>query len=157
MRDLTPGDWWQIARWEQDEEILAYIGKKRLTAMPWEDLGRRRRAMGIHVGGERLVGYVELREINWRTRSGELRICIGEKEYWGRGYGTLALQAFLELCFERLGLEYLYLRVYRNNKRAIRCYEKCGFQVEGVLRGGRLEDDIFLMGKRRSHSARSGA
>lgn len=156
LRELTAGDWWQVARWEEDEEVLALIGKKRLSAVSWHDLGRRRRAMGIHADGERLVGYVELREINWRARSGELRICIGDKDYWGRGYGTLALQAFLEICFERFHLEYLYLRVYRSNTRAIRCYRKCGFQVEGVLRGGRTEEDILLMG-RRSRASRAGA
>lgn len=159
LRDLRPEDWWQVARWEEDDEILEYLGKKPLTALPRADLGRRRRVLGIDVEGGRFVGYVELREINWRRRSGELRICIGEKYYWGRGYGTAAMRLFIDICFDRLGLEYLYLRVYRTNRRAIRCYEKCGFRAEGVLRGGRLDDgDIILMGMHRRDVAvvRSG-
>ncbi len=35
------------------------------------------------------------------------------------------------------------LRVLEYNKRAIRCYEKCGFIVEGIDREGALIEDKF--------------
>jgi len=59
---------------------------------------------------------------------------IGEKEYWGRGYGTDTMITFLDYLFNELGLHRVYLRVQSYNTRALKCYEKCGFIQEGVLR-----------------------
>lgn len=163
LRHFRPEDWRQVSRWEQDDETLSYIGKKkRLTASPWGlgDIpslslsGRvftRRRLMAIDTPAAEFIGYVELREINWRRRVGELRICIGEKHYWGQGFGTAAVKSFVSLVFGCLKVDYIYLRVYRSNVRALRCYEKCGFRVEGILRMKEYDDDdIILMGIRRS-------
>ena len=47
----------------------------------------------------RLIGEVELDHICWKRREAELRIRIGEKPYWNRGYGTLALREILEKAF----------------------------------------------------------
>lgn len=155
LRDLLTEDWQRVRVWETDEEILDYLGKKGLTTVPWNSegewgrpvLGARRRVFAIDTHGGDFIGYVELREINWRRRAAELRVCIGEKTYWGRGYGTAAVREIVARSFERLNLYYVYLRVYRDNLRALRCYQKCGFRVEGILRaGGRTEDDIVLMG-----------
>lgn len=158
LRDLLAEDWHRVRVWEGDEEILGYLGKKGLTTAPWNDagewgrvvMGSRRRAFAIDTHEGEFIGYVELREINWRVRAAELRVCIGAKAYWGRGYGTAAVRKIVGLSFEHLKLQYVYLRVYRDNRRALRCYEKCGFRVEGILRaGGRTEDEIVLMGIRR--------
>lgn len=160
LRDLRPEDWCQVRVWETDEEILEYLGKKGLTTA-WSEstdneptrvvLGARRRAFAIETHAGAFIGYVELREINWRRRAAELRVCIGEKDYWGKGYGTAAVRGIVVRSFEGFNLEYIYLRVYRENRRALRCYEKCGFRVEGILRaGGRTEDEIVLMGISRS-------
>lgn len=166
LRGLRPEDWRRIRVWEADEEILRYIGEKRLipderagngpAVLPKEEarrVGPRQRVLAIDTRDGEFIGYVELRDINWRQRSAELRVCIGEKSHWGRGYGTEAVGAFLRFSFSRFKLDYIFLRVYRSNVRAIRCYEKCGFTVEGILRTGahfgHLED-IVLMGIRRS-------
>ncbi len=160
LRDLQPDDWARVQAWEADEEILHYLGKKGLTTVPgnaaglWSRgvAGNRRRVFAIETGGL-FIGYVELREINWRRRAAELRICIGEKAYWSRGYGTAAVREVMDWSFNAVNLEYIYLRVYRDNPRALRCYEKCGFRYEGILRaGGRTEDEIVLMGIRRPGS-----
>ena len=74
------------------------------------------------------IGDLELDHISWRRSEAELRIRIGEKEYWNKGYGTDAVRALLDLARNNLGLRHIYLRVYRFNHRAIRCYEKCGFR-----------------------------
>ncbi|MBM4452977.1 MAG: GNAT family N-acetyltransferase, partial [Chloroflexi bacterium] len=38
------------------------------------------------------LGNVGLYLINWISRSAELRIIIGEKKYWNKGYGTEATE-----------------------------------------------------------------
>lgn len=95
------------------------------------------------------VGNTGLHRIDWKNRETELGIMIGETEEWNKGYGTEAIGLMLDYGFERLNLHRIYLRVYANNPRAIRCYEKAGFQREGVLREsifneGRYWDTIIM-------------
>ncbi len=80
------------------------------------------------------IGDISLRDINWRNRSAELGIAIGDKRYWNQGYGTEGVNLFLQHCFDTLNLERVSLRVFENNLRAIRVYQKCGFVKEGILR-----------------------
>jgi RimJ/RimL family protein N-acetyltransferase len=91
---------------------------------------------GVHIGN------LGLHSINWKDRAAELGITIGEKEYWGRGYGTDAILTLLRLAFEEMNLHRVYLRVDVDNVRGVRCYEKCGFQKEGTLR-----DAVFREGR----------
>jgi diamine N-acetyltransferase len=85
-------------------------------------------ADGVHIGN------LGLHAINWKDRSAELGIAIGEKAYWNQGYGTDAIRTLLGLAFRELNLHRVFLRVDADNARAIRCYEKAGFQREGTSR-----------------------
>ena len=88
--------------------------------------------------------------IDWKNRKAVQGIFIGEKEYWGRGYGSDAIRALLGFAFREMNLHRVYLSVYDYNERAIRCYEKCGFRHEGRLRKARFSDgryhDELMMG-----------
>jgi diamine N-acetyltransferase len=63
--------------------------------------------------------------------SGEIQIMIGLTKYWGKGYGTLALQQALNEAFGNLKYQRLTLEVRPDNLRAIALYEKCGFCRRG--------------------------
>lgn len=57
----------------------------------------------------------------------------------------------MNFCFQHLNLHRIYLHVFESNKRAIRCYEKAGFAIEGTLRDhhfakGKYED-VLIMGR----------
>lgn len=81
------------------------------------------------------AGLVAIDEVHGRA---ELYISIGEKEHWGRGLGTDAIRQVLRHAFTEVGLRRVYLITDEDNERGIRCYEKCGFVREGLLRGNRL-------------------
>jgi len=106
------------------------------------------------------IGDCGLFGINWRTREAEFGIVIGAKPYWNKGYGTEALKAIIKYGFETLNLNRIALRVYANNPRAIRAYEKAGLSHEGKLRQGHYQDgnyvDVFLMSVLRSEWENSG-
>ena len=94
-------------------------------------------AVWEHIGG---CGY---HTIDWRNRSGEIGIFIGTKEYWSRGYGTDAVRTLVGWGFNTLNLNRVYLRVYADNPRGIRCYEKVGFQLEGRLRQDNFHNGAY--------------
>lgn len=96
------------------------------------------------------IGNLGLASIDKIARATEFGIVIGNKEYWNQGYGTEALQLLLKHCFETLNLNRVMLRVYQDNPRAIRVYEKVGFKHEGAWRQARFHNgkyyDILFMG-----------
>lgn len=89
----------------------------------------------------RPVGSVYLRDIDKVHRKAEYGIFIGEKDAWGKGYGTQAAELMIHYAFEHLKLHKLMLRVLADNKQACRSYEKAGFVQEAYLK-----DEVFLEG-----------
>ena len=89
------------------------------------------------------IGNISLFDINWKDRHAELGITIGDKDYWSQGYGTDAIRTILELAFDQMNLHRVVLRVHADNARAIRAYEKVGFQHEGDLRESVFRDGIY--------------
>lgn len=79
------------------------------------------------------IGYLQVVDIDAEDRRGELGICLGPQDQ-GRGRGTAALQVAMELLRREHGLRKINLRVRSDNERALRCYERLGFQRCGVWR-----------------------
>jgi RimJ/RimL family protein N-acetyltransferase len=96
-----------------------------------------------------MVGNCGIHNIDWRCRSAELGIFIGEKSFWNRGYGTAVMRLLIKYGFQTLNLNRLMLDVYDSNPRAIRTYEKAGFIHEGRKRRAMYKDgrykDILIM------------
>jgi RimJ/RimL family protein N-acetyltransferase len=82
----------------------------------------------------RLIGNSAFFGFDWVARSAEVGILIGDKTVWNQGYGSEAMNLLLRHGFRTLNLNRIYLRVYADNKRAIRTYEKVGFVHEGRMR-----------------------
>lgn len=78
------------------------------------------------------VGTASLMGIDWRLRRSEFGIAIGERR--GQGLGTEATRLTLDWAFHMLGLHNVILSVLPSNVRAIRAYEKAGFQHVGTRR-----------------------
>ncbi|WP_080873590.1 GNAT family N-acetyltransferase [Oceanobacillus timonensis] len=99
---------------------------------------------------EMSIGIVSLIHIDYKNRNAECIIDIGEKEYWGKGYGLEGLNLLLDYAFYELNLHRVSLRVFSFNKRAIKLYKKMGFEAEGTSRQSLFRDgkwhDICHMG-----------
>lgn len=91
-----------------------------------------------------LIGSCSLRNINLHHKNAELQIRIGEMDYHGRGFGTEAVALLVNYGFNELNLKRIYLHVFCHNTAAIRAYEKCQFQSEGVLRQAAFIDGRFI-------------
>ena len=77
------------------------------------------------------IGFCSLMNIRDRHGNVELGIVIGDRDYWGKGYGRDAITVLLHYGFHYLGVRRIALFCHANNERAINCYKACGFVEEG--------------------------
>lgn len=103
-----------------DDEILSWY-KYRTS---------RRNAKCFSVFDEeaRMIGYINIRNIRKIMRTARLGI-VFDPDVMNKGYGSEALMSLLDFYFNVMRMHTLYLDVAKFNKRAIRCYEKCGFKI----------------------------
>lgn len=86
----------------------------------------------------------------WKSDN-RARYAIGifNTNFINKGLGEKVTKLVLDFAFNTLKVHRVDLKVLNYNHRAIRCYEKCGFIVEGTEREGALiegkyEDDLIM-------------
>lgn len=99
---------------------------------------------------KKYIGGCGINKLDWKNSVATIGIFIGNEDYWSKGYGSDALNILIKFIFEQMNIHKIKLGVYSYNKRAIKCYEKCGFKKEGVLREELFRDgkyhDVIIMG-----------
>ncbi len=103
---------------------------------------------------DQAIGVTGFHQLNFKNRHAVFGINIGDKQCWGKGYGTEAGYLMMDYGFNTLNLNRVMLQVFEYNERAIHVYEKIGFQQEGILRQEHYRDgqywDTIVMGLLRS-------
>jgi RimJ/RimL family protein N-acetyltransferase len=99
--------------------------------------------------GDQIIGGIGLDAIRWTHRDCFVGIGLGDREFWGKGYGTDAIKIILRYAFIELNLLRVTLDVFEYNQRGVRSYEKAGFVYEGrarglIMREGRRWDVIYM-------------
>jgi RimJ/RimL family protein N-acetyltransferase len=170
LRSITREDLTRLCEFNNDLEVeLAGGGDPplpqtlaRLQAEFDQDVakgGRDQTRFGIEVDGK-CIGSCGLFNVDATGRTCELGIGIGDKDYWGRGYGRESVGLLLRYAFQYHNYHKVWLRVNASNERAIRAYVACGFVEEGrqrahVWSNGRY-DDLVLMGVLREDWRKTG-
>lgn len=139
-----------------DEELIRLTGSKSsyskefvldffLRSLKAKD---RRWFLLLDPSGQ-IVGESLLMDIDEKVQAAHFRIALFAQHLRGKGLGTWLTQRTLNYAFAELHLQRVALEVFSFNPRAIRSYEKAGFQVEGRLRravkDGADYGDILLM------------
>lgn len=148
------------SRWERDSEFhrlsdtipAQAFSIPRFRRFIESQLDRDPPAVLFHIytlADHRLIGVVGLGGISWSHGDCWVGIVLGERADWGRGYGTDAMAILLRFAFTELNLHRVGLSVFSYNPRAIRSYEKLGFQYEGcarqaIRRDGQYWNEIFM-------------
>lgn len=149
LRPAEERDLPSFVAWLNDPEVrrwLALSEAEPLTMEGEREWYERTRASEadlvwvIETAEGKPIGTLGLHRIDQAHGRGTLGIQIGEKDRWGRGYGTDAIRQALGFAFRELSLRRVELNVDEDNERGIRCYEKCGFVREGLLRQYRLRE-----------------
>ena len=107
-------------------------------------------SLTILAENERPIGIIGFRGICTRSQRAEIWVYIGERSYWNQRYGQEALKAFLDYGFFEMNLHRIWLECDSNFDLGIKCYEKVGFEREGILRDGFFRHgkfhDTMIMG-----------
>ncbi len=157
-------------KWINDPEVSDYLGAIGFPLNMKEERAWVERAISPECPSQhftvltkkgRPIGNASLMEIEWLHRNAQLGIMIGDKAYWDKGYGTDTIMTLLDYGFSTLGLHKIELRLNVENKRALTCYKKCGFKLEGKKREQTFHDgkycDELIMSVLKSDWERSKA
>lgn len=151
LRPITDADTELVVAWRNQESVRHnFIYRGAFTAEGHREWLRTKVAtgqvvqfmIGVTDTGE-LIGSVYFRDINPEYRKAEYGIFIGATDATGRGYGTETAQLAVAYARDVLKLHKVILRVYADNKGAVRSYEKAGFRQEAYLRDEVKIDGVY--------------
>ena len=149
-----------LMKWINDPEVRNSLGSQ----LPKNEADEREfvqsRTKGnnivliIEVDGKP-IGTMGLHGIKYPDATATTGAMIGEKEYWGKGFGTDAKMALLDYAFNTLGLRRIKSEAIAFNKRSIAYSLHCGYVLEGVrkkevFRNGTFHDLVLLAATRKT-------
>jgi len=150
-----------FSRWGRDSEFRRLLdsGTVRLSSQKavqkWLEKAIEEQSNNQHwfsirkLDDDKLLGDIDLYVYNWPGRDAFVGLGIGEREFWGKGYGTDVMRVMLRYAFTEVNLNRVTLNVFEYNPRAIRSYEKAGFRHEGrerqvLNKEGRRWDMVYM-------------
>jgi RimJ/RimL family protein N-acetyltransferase len=155
LRELRLTDVEDRYQWCLDEAVIKYLNMpdkyppySREDTKRWIEMcinktnGYEQKAILDQDGNH--IGWVDLKNVDRLNKHAELGIAIGDKRYWGKGYGLSAMRKMLEYGFMQMDLNKIWLRVEVDNEKAIRSYKRIGYVEEGILRQDRLRKGVFV-------------
>lgn len=158
LSPLSLDDAAKMAEWENDLAVTLPLGDEAYNTTSQEKLTEDLRGAlqaKMHIFGildlatDQLIGRCVLFNVDPVNRSAMLGIFIGEKDFWGKGYGSEAVQLLVEFGFYLLNLNSIELGVFAFNERAVAAYRKVGFKEIGRRRQARIigekKYDVILM------------
>jgi ribosomal protein S18 acetylase RimI-like enzyme len=134
------------------EQGEAYIDETGFKQIINEDSERVHNLFLVAEVNDRIVGFsrCEGNQLMRTSHKVEFGVCV-LKEFWGYGIGKKFLEESVQWA-DANGIKKMNLNVLENNDKAIKLYQKYGFEVEGILKKDkRLSDGNYyntvLMGR----------
>lgn len=156
IRPMCAADIPALREWMPDPSIYTYWGKgpgksDKNPALLFEK--PEKPSKSLHLGIEeradgKVIGdlWVYLIENN-RMACVAIRLAAARQ---GNGFGTEALSAITQFCFENTELKRLWAEADVRNIPSQRMLEKCGYTREGLIRQGKMVSawcDYYIYGK----------
>ena len=155
LSDVGPG----YVAWLNDPEVNQYLETRfevQTTETIEKFVGRVLASGDEHLFaicltvGDRHIGNIKLGPINFRHRTADLSLFIGEKSEWSKGYAREAILLLTSHAFREKNLNKVRAGCYSANIGSARAFEACGFVREGLLRAQALVDgqsmDVITLG-----------
>ncbi len=147
-----------VVRWINDPEITQWllVGDFPLTKIAEREWFARSSKAGsdnvvfaIETLDGRHIGTSGIHFIDFRHGTCMTGSLIGEKDEWGKGFGTDASRVRAAYCFEVLGLRMLYTAYLDGNESSRRMSEKNGYREYGrapqkYWKRGQYRDEVLM-------------
>lgn len=157
LRQGKDKDIFHLIKWYNDEELNKLagwtegkLGISQIRKNISKGFGYDPMNLIIEAKDGKPIGTIQLYDFSELNQSCKLGIRIGDREYWGKGYGQDAIDTLLKFAFYKLDIFRVSLKYYEYNERASKCYLKCGFKYEGRTKKSAFIDghfyDEILMG-----------
>lgn len=158
LSPVNPEDYKQYTEWLNDYEICVNLTiyqmnisiekEKQFLDMISKSDDQHVYAI-VDLEKDVLIGNCGLHDIDYENGTALFGIFIGDKSYWGKGYGKEATRLIIDYAFNILNLDNVMLKVYSFNRRAFELYKKIGFKEFGRLRecrffAGEKYDEILM-------------
>jgi len=143
LRDKKLADAKDDYTWQTDSELARLDAALPLTTTFPQYLSSyvrelryppsNRRSLAIETIDDEHIGNCVYYNISKIKGEAELGIVIGSRDYWDKGYGADAITTLVSYIFRQTRLKRIYLKTLDWNRRAQRCFQKCGFTPCGHL------------------------
>lgn len=147
VRKLEDKDKYDLVKWLSNPEVLEfYEGRDNPFGLDKVDesfYDAENKDVGCIVEFEgKAIGYIQYYQVDKETKrdygySEEVVYgmdqFIGEPSYWNKGIGQNLVSGMTDYLKKELQAEAVVMDPQAWNKRAIRCYEKCGFKKIKML------------------------
>ena len=90
---------------------------------------------GVHIGN------ISLTNLNAVNRTAEISILVGRRDYWGKGYGSEAVDLLTRHAFAALNMRLVHAGTINPAFRSI--VEKLGWRQEGCLKERVYSDGVY--------------
>ncbi len=141
LRPMGEGDWDSLLKWNSDPAVMELADHNPFEESSLEELQTIYRWISTHAYcfimeadgnpiGECWLQQMNLQRIVAQFPNKDLRridLMIGEKELWGRGYGTDAIGLLVDFGFQDERADAIFAPVMADNHRSQRAFQKNGF------------------------------
>ncbi len=141
LRPITVDDAPILVRWLNDPEITQYL----LRRTPMTEIAERAWIEKLATSNsdfvfaimtredDKHIGNIGLHDVNYLNRTAVTGTLIGNKAFWGKGYGTDAKMLLLDFAFSALDLHAILSKVLDTNGRSLAYADKCGYKEVGRI------------------------
>lgn len=156
-REITEADTDLVLKWRNSESVKDHFIHREIISkeehLQWLNrkvkTGKVIQFIMVEQMTDNPIGSVYLRDVDYKEKTAEYGIFIGETVARGKGYGTEAARVMVSYAFGQLQLDSLTLRVLVDNRQAIKSYEKAGFRLdmgneEKIQINGKEEMVLFM-------------
>jgi len=150
LRDFCENDIESLVLFLNNENVTKFLTSRIPQPYSFDDA-----KWWVNTGSKE--GFTKAIEVN-RKFVGTIRVTAGqfesnrsaeigywlEENSWGKGIATEAVMEMTEYVFTKTNIVRLYAPVFSPNKASMRVLEKCGYQLEGILKMAIFKNDVFL-------------
>jgi [ribosomal protein S5]-alanine N-acetyltransferase len=136
--------------WFKDSDVISYLDVRDLSEREAKDYILLGESTGLYYMyaicekiSNRHIGNLKIGPIDKKHHIADLVTLIGDKEAWGKGYGSDSIKLGNRIAFEKYKLRKLSGGIYSSNIASIKSYLKAGWIIEGILKDHYILDGKF--------------